>query len=107
MVRDEQLAEALSGEDDDRRKPERRMADWSVEVELLSQILDRLGEVVQVSAAGRGARNHRVEPAPRPTTAIRKYKDRQRQERHLALVAQVLPHKAGDADTPDLPGPAQ
>lgn len=106
MVRDEQLAEQLAG-DDDGRRPERRMADWSVDVELLSMIFDRLGELGQILAAQRGVKPRRVETAPRPVTAIRKYRDRTRQQRHLALVAQLLPHKVAGGDRPDLPGPPQ
>lgn len=108
MVADEQLAEQLAAADDggqNDRRPERRMADWSVEVEIMTMIFDRLGELGQIFAAGLpGVKPRRVEPAPRPTTAIRKYKDRTRQQRHLAIVAQLLPHKA-HIDHPDLPGP--
>jgi hypothetical protein len=106
MVRDEELAERLAQNDDDGdRRPERRMADWSVEVEIMTMIFDRLGELGQIFVAGMpGGKPRRVEPAPRPTTAIRKYKDRNRQQRHLALVSQLLPHKARAIEPPDLPG---
>ncbi len=101
MVRDEKLAEHLAQTDDSPAKPERRMADWSADVEMLTAIYDRLGEVVMAFASSRGARHHRLEPGPRPTTAIRKYKDRVRQDRHLALVAQVLPQRAAELAGPE------
>lgn len=74
--------------------PTRRMRDWSPTVELLTAVLNRLGELVQAVAALGGASPRQVPPAPHPVTAIERVKARNRKARHAALVARVLPHRA-------------
>jgi hypothetical protein len=94
MVEDEEYAEAVV--DMDKRqepaKPRRHMAEWSVEVELLSSLLDRLGELISVSMVAAGAKKApKVAPAPRPATAFERVRNRRRWQQHHSLVARVLP----------------
>jgi hypothetical protein len=91
VTQDEQLAERWA----DRKEksdtgPKRRMADWSVQVELLTAILNRLGEATQAIAALGGAKPRKVPPAPVPTTAMDRIRNRKRFEKHKALAARVL-----------------
>lgn len=97
MIADEQLAEQLIDDksEDERQKPSRRMSDWSVEVELLTYIFDRLGELTQAVAALGGAKPRQPQRAPYPATAMQRVRERRRKQRHLELVARVLPHRAG------------
>jgi len=94
MAQDEDLA-ALHLERERDRDPKtvkvtRRVSEFSVEAELLSCAVDRLGELLQAQAAGKGARRRRVEPMPRPETAIQRVRDRQAQRKHKFTVARVF-----------------
>lgn len=82
---------------DEKSKPVRKMSDWSPAVELLSALLDRVGELIQATAALGGAKPHRVPPAPRPVTALDRARYRRLQQRHESLSARVLPRKAPPA----------
>jgi hypothetical protein len=79
---------------DDNKAPTRRMRDWSPTVELLTAVLNRLGELVQAVAALGGASPRQLPPAPHPVTAVDRVKTRNRKAKHAALVARVLPHHA-------------
>lgn len=74
----------------------RRMIDWSPAVELLTSILDRLGELTQAVAAQGGAKPGRLRRGPYPVTAFDRALRRQREARHRALAARVLPPSAED-----------
>lgn len=91
MTQDEQLALRMAGlpENPD-PGPKRRMSDWSVPVELLTAILNRLGELTQAVAALGGAKPRKVPPAPVPQTALDRVRNRQRFDKHKALAARVL-----------------
>ncbi len=73
--------------------PTRRMADWSAQVELLTLIVNRLGEVAQGIAVLGGAKPGKVPPAPQPTTAYETVRSRMRSRKHETLVSRLLPHK--------------
>lgn len=96
---DERLADQLaaSAGDDKPAKPTRRMADWSPTVEILTSILNRLGELTQAVAALGGAKPRKVQHAPYPVTAIEAARRRRREARHRMLVSRVLPKRS---DTP-------
>jgi hypothetical protein len=49
--------------------PARRMSEWTTETELLSVVADRLAELIQATAAGRGAKPRPITPSPRPAGA--------------------------------------
>lgn len=95
VAEDEDLARQLLKvkPPDDDAVPVRRMSDWSAEVEMLTAVLDRLGELVQAVAALGGAKPRRVQPAPRPVTAFERVRRNRRADQHRALVSRVLPHK--------------
>jgi hypothetical protein len=75
------------------KTPARRMSEWSPETELLSVVADRLAELIQATAAGRGAKPRPITPSPRPAGAMERVRYRERIRKHNALVARVLPHK--------------
>lgn len=74
----------------------RRMSEWSVTVELLTAILNRLGELTQAVAALGGAKPRKVPSAPYPTTVLEKLRKRRRERNHRDLVARVLPSEPSD-----------
>lgn len=93
MTLDEDLAEIYL--EQQRRNPtgqgktKRRMSEYTVEAELLSYAVDRLGELIVAQAVGRGGRRHKVEPMPRPDSAIQRMKTRRAQRQHKHTVARV------------------
>lgn len=92
LSNDEEFA-ALFPADDTPGQPVRRMADWSPAVEMLTVIVDRLGEVVQAIAALGGVKPRKLPRAPRPVTAAERLAARRRREGHQSLVARVLPNR--------------
>lgn len=98
MSLDEQLAERLLDRPTDRKPPRRRLSDWSVQVELLTAILDRLGELTQAIAALGGAKPKKVPSAPVPATAMDRLRNRKRFEKHHSLVSRVLPPRQSPTD---------
>ncbi len=94
MTADEDLAAEMLRQDRPEPRPQRRMSDWTPEVELLSVVVDRLAELSQTVAASRGAKPRQIAPAPRPVTATDRVRERQRLVKHRSIVARVLPHKA-------------
>jgi hypothetical protein len=91
LAEDDELAQQLSSQPRPNVRSVRRMTEWSVEVELLSVVADRLAELAQVVATSRGAKRTRVAPMPRPLTAGQRLEVRQRHSKHLSLVSRVLP----------------
>lgn len=77
----------------------RRMQEWTPEVELLTNLYDRMGEQISVTMAAAGAKNPpRPRPAPRPKTAVDRLKARRRETTHYSLKGRLLPAtgEAGD-----------
>lgn len=94
LTEDEQLAEQLLRRQTGQpaaAKPRRRMSDWSPTVEMLTAILDRLGELTQAVAALGGAKPRQVPRAPYPVTAADRVRNRKRHEQHRSLVSRLLP----------------
>lgn len=77
-----------------------RLADWSPELEMLTNLYDRLGELIRVVAMTAGSRPKRVPPAPRPRTALDRVRARRRNATHNRLVSIMLPHKNTGAAAP-------
>jgi hypothetical protein len=71
-------------------KPRRRITEFGVSEELQSVIADRLGELIQVQAGGKGANRRRVDPMPRPETALHRARDRRARRKHKYTVARVF-----------------
>lgn len=79
-------------------QPRRRMSEYSVQVEMLTAILDRLGEVVQAIAISAGAKPRKLTPAPRPVTAMEALRHQRSEHKHRQVVARVLPQGADLTD---------
>lgn len=96
MALDEDLAEAYldlerrRGQDAPRGKATRRVNEFTVEAELLSYAVDRLGELLSAYAIGRGGRRRKVEPMPRPESALHKVRQRRSQRKHNYTVARMF-----------------
>lgn len=92
MNDDEMVAELLRT-DPDAAKGSRtpRFAEFTPEVEALSDITDRLGDVVKAVTGLAGKRPRPIKAVPRPKTAFDRVGDRIDQQRHEGLVARLLP----------------
>jgi hypothetical protein len=95
LTQDDELAEIWLEQErragtESSRKGHRRMTEFSVEAELLSYTVDRLGELIQAQATGKGARRRKVEPMPRPETAMQRVRDRRTRRKHDFVVARVF-----------------
>lgn len=91
---DDEVARAMAGLPE--RPPQRRLREWSVEVELLVAIAERLGVNIQsVLAAGGVKKPPRFDALPRPKTAMDRQRSAARHERHRSIVARVLPDQQG------------
>lgn len=93
MTQDDDLAEAFLEQEargeNAKAAPKRRMTEFSVEAELLSAAVDRLGELIQAQGVARGAKRRRVQPMPRPETAMQRARDRRAKRKHSYTVARV------------------
>lgn len=92
LAQDDELADLyLDRERDGEAKagPRRRLTEFSVEAELLSYTVDRLGELIMAQAASRGAKPRRVQPMPRPETAMHRVRERRARKKHQYTVARV------------------
>jgi hypothetical protein len=93
LADDEEMAEiALKQDRTDSERPGRgpRISEWSPELEALTAIIDRLGEVVQAQIASGGGTPRSVKPQPRPRTAMDKLRERKRREQHRKIVSRVV-----------------
>jgi hypothetical protein len=72
----------------------RRISEWSPELEMLTNLYDRAGELIAAVVAAAGAKPPKVRPAARPTTALQRVRRRQHLAAHRSLVARLLPHQA-------------
>ncbi|WP_431881817.1 hypothetical protein [Micromonospora chalcea] len=102
LTDDEDWARAILArpDPDEPAPPSVRLADWSPELEMLTNLYDRLGELVRVVAMTGGGKPARPKPAPRPRTAIDRIRARQRKAKHARVVRAMLPHKATEAAPP-------
>lgn len=67
-----------------------RVSEWSLEVEKMTDMIDRLGEVIIAVVTSNGGKAPRVRPQQRPRTAIDRLRERKRYEHHKKTVARVL-----------------
>lgn len=101
LTDDDEWAEQVLASAQSNRPAHPRMQDWSPELELLTSLYDRVGELVRVSVAATGSRPKRLQPAPRPVTALDRARARRRKAQHQRLVTTMLPHRATDGrETP-------
>jgi hypothetical protein len=109
LAMDEDLAEMYLEQERRRRsKPAstRRYSEFTIEAELLSHAVDRLGELIVAHAAGRGGRRRRVEPMPRPETALHRVRQRRARNHHKYTVARVFGY-VDEKGNPTGKGPAE
>lgn len=96
MATDMKLAEKIAAlpQDSSRAKPQwrRTYREFSPEVEMLSALFDRIGELIRVTAGSRGAKTKQPMSAPRPIPAIDRIRYRTAEEKHKRLTARVLPN---------------
>ncbi len=97
---DEMVARGMVEPED--TKPRRRMVEYSVEVEMLSTLVDRMAEMIAAVVASRGVKPRHIPPAPRPVTAYERLRKEQRKSTHESLVARLLPNK-GKQPAPERP----
>jgi hypothetical protein len=96
---DEQVAERiLNMPDDSVSRPRRRMSEYSVVVETLSLLTDRVSELIGTVAASKGLKPRKIPPAPRPETATERLRSQRRRVTHRRLVSKLLPHKATEPE---------
>lgn len=99
LADDEEVAEQMLRRDrGGDSRPRRRMSDWSPAVEILTGILDRVGELTQAVAALGGAKPSKLPRAPYPVTAYDRVRQRRRADKHRSVVARVLTRE-GDKPT--------
>jgi hypothetical protein len=97
MAEDERLAEHLLSQPEPKEAPPtRRWSEFSIEVELLAGIFDRLADVPNAIAAANGAKPRKVKPYPRPITAVERVRERKAKTKHRSVVARVLPRGGTD-----------
>lgn len=96
MATDEEMAEQVAAVDDGSEPASwsRAHRDYSAEVEMLTAVYDRLGELIRISAAVRGARAGKpAKPGPRPVYAIERVRKRRTRQRHEQLVNRLIKKK--------------
>lgn len=98
MASDEELAEEVAKVPDlDRSaKWSRQQRDYTPEVEMLSALFDRIGELIRVTAMSRGSRNAKAPAtAPRPVTALERVRARNARRQHERLASRLLKRPPG------------
>lgn len=66
-----------------------RLSDWTPDVATLTEIKDRLTELIAVTLQAAGGKAPQVHPSLRPLTAADKLRAAKRMERHNSLVQEV------------------
>lgn len=102
LSEDEEVAEEfLSTKGNDRpRGAGPRISEWSPELERLTDLVDRMGEVMVAVIASQGGKPPKLRPHARPRTAIDRLREKRRYEHHKKVVARVLIERADGTTTP-------
>jgi len=66
-----------------------RLTEWTPDVARLTDIYDRLGELVGAVIASAGGKPPKIRPADRPRTEVDRQRASARRQRHDGLVAEV------------------
>jgi hypothetical protein len=95
LATDEDMAEQVAklSEQDRSTAWLRAHRDYTAEVEMLTAVYDRLGELIRISAAVHGARGKPATPGPRPVYAIERIRKRQSRQKHDQLVTRLVKKK--------------
>lgn len=94
MVQDDEMVAEMMRADPKaagKRTRNPRFAEFTPEVEALADVTDRLGDVVRGISGLAGKRPRPIKPIPRPKTAFDRVEMVIDQERHMSLVARLLP----------------
>jgi len=84
---DEEVAELAAKQPAPKGSPV-RMRDWSPELETLTAMVDRLGDIIQAVIAAQGGKPPKIKPMPRPETAMDAIRDPRRQ--HQKILSKVM-----------------
>jgi hypothetical protein len=89
MLDDPEVAEELAKQPEPKGPGRPRLSEFDTHTALLTDILDRLGDVFAAVVATGGNKPPTIKPAPRPLTGVAKARERRDLERHRDLVAEV------------------
>lgn len=70
-----------------------RMTEFGPQVRALAVIADKISYLANIQIARAGKPPPKLEPYPRPVTAIERVRRKRTQQRHRALVSQLLPDR--------------
>jgi hypothetical protein len=89
MLDDPEVAEELAKQPEAKEPGRPRLSEFDTHTALLTDILDRLGDVFAAVIVTSGGRQPKVKPAPRPLTGVARFREQAARQKHLALVAEV------------------
>lgn len=69
--------------------PTPALSEFTPQVAMLADVMDRLGDVVIATIAAQGGKPPKIPPTPRPKTALDRLRAQRERERHESLVAEV------------------
>lgn len=92
LTSDEQWAQAVLDNPAPEQKPSRRMSEWSPEMEMLTNLYDAVRENTRAVISSAGGKAGKIQPAPRPATALDTARRQRALKKHRSVVARVLPH---------------
>jgi hypothetical protein len=96
MLDDPEVAEALAKQES-KGSGRPRLSEFDTHTALLTDILDRLGDLFAAVIVTSGGKQPKVKPAPRPLTGVARFREQAARQKHLALVAEVeAARKRGD-----------
>lgn len=95
LALDEDLAEQVSELPDTERKAQwsRSHRDYTPEVEMLTAVFDRLGELIRVTAAVHGSRGKPPPLGPRPAYAVDRVRRQLARQRHQDVVGRLMKNR--------------
>lgn len=73
------------------------MRDWTYERELLTLLIEEIRSLHSTLVSAHGGKGFKVNPLPRPVTAVDRLRRRERWARHDDLVRKVLPQNTEQA----------
>lgn len=90
LAQDEELAERTANGPDRKPGPP-PLTEWGPEVQALAEVRDLVAQLLAVTIKAHGGKPQKVQPYPRPVTAIERVRRKARLKAHRLLVARVLP----------------
>lgn len=108
MANDQETAERISRGEISVAEPENtgpRMLDWTPEMSLLAELVDRVGTLITATLSAAGAKQlPRIPPAPRPETAVdAAVRERRAQEKRQKVLEIIEAFNPGGEPPPDAP----